>query len=175
MLRVIEGRGSGPEGLHKHPLSDNRSSLKPQSLNLFNVINPFLLITAAAATAVFIFISTRPQKSLVVEQTSLPAVVPEAEKQDKLKEYASQVADKDPFQTTQEEKVSAAAAPEAEIKLKLVGILSGGTKYAQAFIEIDGATHTCSEGETLLNGIKVEKIETDKVIVNQNGKTVTLQ
>ena len=61
------------------------------------------------------------------------------------------------------------------MKLKLVGILSGGTKYAQAFIEADGKTYTCSKGDEVLKGTRVEAINVDEVILKKKGKEIKLR
>jgi len=173
LLRIIEGPRLGAGRKTGKKLFKRKGQGRKISLNDFQI--PTLLLAAVIATATFVFVLAGPRKTVKdAKERMLEALTKEEEVG--LQEYANLVAEKNPFRVNPaEKKVEEEIVAEPEVQLKLVGILSGGTKYAQAFIEVEGKTYTCSQGDEVLNGIHVEKINVDEVILKNKGKEIKLK
>ena len=174
LLKIIErpkaglyGKGTG-KSFYENLIS------KIKNVNILSAFVRFFTVLALVMTSVFIFVLRKPNEELgsTEERPSLSFKGDDGS----LEKYIRLISEKNPFQVSLgQDKKQAEVAQEMSTTFKLVGILSSGYSEPQVFIEADGQTYTCSEGDILSNDIVVEKIEKNKVILNNKGVKIELQ
>ena len=181
LLRVIE---NSPASVHSHRdinIMGKVFSLKRiftfnniKRINILDLANKLLFITAGICTIFFIITLTKRYKDVELEKK--PSILSSAEKKERLKEYVQLIKNKNAFGVDFGVSGKKEEVVEEKINYKLVGILSMGIGKVQALIEDENnKTYMCSEGDIVGDNVKVEKIGQDRVILNKDGKTIELQ
>jgi len=172
LLKVIERSGSGHGKARPSSVGDFKPSSK--KINALDLANRLISIMAVAGTIFFVFILNRPEKEIGLEEERPLLALRGKEKKD-LAEYANIITEHNPFQVEERAEIEAEESLQENVDMKLVGILSDGFGEAQVFIEVEGKTRTCSEGDIVHSNIKVEKINKDHVILDREGTKIELK
>jgi len=170
LLEVIERSGSASA---KARFSLERDSTGKKA-NPLDLINLFISVVAVLATIAFIFILNKPEGEFSLDEER-PLLTLRGKGEKDLAGYANIIMERNPFQIESKVEEEDDSSFQENIEMKLVGILLSDGGKSQAFIEAEGKTHTCSEGDVLPGNIKVERINEDHVVLDRGGTKIELR
>ena len=151
-----------------------------KKLNLLDLLNRLLLGAGGVATVFLVLTIFKPveRSSLdVIAREDIKLLTPKTSKvlKTELDSYLDTVLKRNMFEVVERGRDLPASARE-ELSLKLVGIISLGRNQWQAIIEDkDARTYLANEGDTLLNKVRVEKIESNKVVLKKGEEIIELK
>lgn len=145
-----------------------------KKINFLDLINRLLLGAGVVASVFFILTIFKP-----TQKSSLAVIPPEditlLESETELDSYVEKILERNIFALVEVEEGSPVSAKE-KLNLKLVGIISLGNNQFQAIIEDKNArTYLVNEGDTILETVMVEKIESDKAILKKEEEVIELK
>ena len=185
LLKIIEEprekkSEKAPFAFNKKGFNKLKLSSQLKNINFLDFSNRFLLFGGVILTILLILTIFKPVQTqgLAVgpgEEIGFLQPITDEGLQSQMDSYVDSILKRNMFDVLQAVGAAAAAIKE-ELDLKLVGIIFLGKNQSQAIIEDkDTRTYLINEGDLVLGQIKVEKIESNRVILRRGEETIELK